>query len=93
MGLWAVGCGTGWSTSIDWVGVKYEAASPVILVHGIRPTLLGISPASEIFVNFIVGLDRHHVVSNASINLTDLVAPDPLEVGCPNIPYNRSIDQ
>jgi len=88
----AVGCGSGWSTSVDWVGIKYEAASPLILIHGIKPPLLGTSPASEIFANFIVGLDKYHVVSDASINLTDLVAPDPLEVGCPDTPYNRSID-
>jgi triacylglycerol esterase/lipase EstA (alpha/beta hydrolase family) len=30
------------------------------------------------------------VVYDASIDLTDLAAPDPLPPGCPNIPYNNS---
>ncbi len=87
----AVGCGTGWSTAIDWIGVKYEASSPVILVHGIRPAILPLTLAEDIFADFRTGLDNRYVVSDASINLNDLVAPDPIPAGCPNIPYNNSI--
>ncbi len=80
----AVGCGTGWSTAIDWVGVKYEAASPVILVHGIRSD-------GAAFVNFQAGLDNRYVASDASINLIDVAKPNPIPQGCPNIPYTNSI--
>ena len=31
----AVGCEV-WAVAIDWIGAKYQATSPVVLVHGIN---------------------------------------------------------
>lgn len=73
-----------WATAIDWVGIKYEASSPVVLVHGIRSS-------GAAFADFQIGLTSNYVVSDASINLADVAAPDPLPSGCPDIPYNNSI--
>jgi hypothetical protein len=81
----AIGCGNGWSTSIDWIGILYQAASPVILVHGINSK-------GSAFADFQAGLDISYVVSDASIELQDLPTPEPIPAGCPDIPYNNSID-
>lgn len=80
----AVGCVV-WATAIDWIGVKFEAASPVIMVHGIRSS-------GAAFDNFDAGLENAHMVGDNSIVLTDVAAPDPIPAGCPDIPYNNSID-
>lgn len=79
----AVGCET-WAVAIDWVGAKYQANSPVVLVHGIRSS-------GAVWANFRAGLTAARQESDASINLTDVAAPAPLPAGCPNIPYNNSI--
>lgn len=77
----AVGC-TVWAVAIDWIGVKFEATSPVVMVHGIRSS-------GATFVNFKAGLEAERVMANDnSINLTDPAAPDPIPPGCPVIPYN-----
>lgn len=82
----AVGCGTGWSTSIDWIGILYQAASPVILVHGINS-------GGDAFADFQVGLDSQYLASDATIQLIDLPKPEPIPAGCPDIPYNNSIQE
>lgn len=78
-----VGCDV-WSTEIDWVGLKFKAASPVVFVHGIRSQ-------GTVFSNMKTGFDSNFVTSNLSINLVDTPKPDPLPPGCPDIPYNNSI--
>ena len=78
----AVGCET-WAVAIDWVGAKYQATSPVVLVHGIRSS-------GAVWGPFREGLTAARVESDASINLADVAAPSPLPVGCPNIPYNNT---
>lgn len=79
----AVGCIV-WATAIDWIGVKFEASSPVILVHGIRSS-------GATFNNFKAGLESERITADNSITLTDPAQPDPLPAGCPDIPYNNSI--
>jgi hypothetical protein len=79
----AVGCET-WAVAVDWVGAKYQANSPVILVHGIRSS-------GAVWGPFREGLTAARVESDASINLVDVAAPATLPAGCPNIPYNNSI--
>ncbi len=77
----AIGCYV-WAVAIDWIGIKFEAASPVVMVHGIRSS-------GAAFANFKAGLEAEGVKANDnSINLTDVAAPDPLPPGCPAIPYN-----
>ena len=77
----AIGCYV-WAVAIDWIGIKFEAASPVVMVHGIRSS-------GAAFANFRAGLEAEGVKANDnSINLTDVAAPDPLPPGCPAIPYN-----
>ncbi len=73
-----------WATAIDWIGIKFEATSPVVLVHGIRSN-------GAVFANFVAGLTAERVTSDNSINLTDVAAPDPLPTTCTNVPYNNSI--
>ena len=77
----AVGCEV-WAVAVDWVGIKFEASSPVVMVHGIRS-------AGAAFGNFKAGLEAHRVKANDnSINLTDPAAPDPVPPGCPASAYN-----
>lgn len=78
----AVGCQV-WATEIDWASIQFEAADPVVLVHGINSS-------GAAFENFEIGLGANRVISDASIDLTDQAAPDPIPQGCPNIPYNNS---
>jgi hypothetical protein len=79
----AVGC-YAWAVSIDWIGLTFEAASPVVMVHGINSS-------GAAFVNFQRGLQAEQVHAvDSSIAMTDLPAPDPVPAGCPNIPYNNS---
>jgi triacylglycerol esterase/lipase EstA (alpha/beta hydrolase family) len=80
----AVGC-TVWATAIDWASIQFKAADPVVLVHGIRSN-------GGAFANFQAGLENHYVISDNSISMTDQPAPDLIPAGCPNIPYNNSID-
>jgi triacylglycerol esterase/lipase EstA (alpha/beta hydrolase family) len=80
----AVGCDR-WAVTIDWIGVQYEASSPVVMVHGI-------ASSGDTFGNFQIGLERASVMANdASITLSDPPAPDPIPAGCPDIAYNKSI--
>lgn len=79
----AVGCEV-WAVAIDWIGVQYKASSPVILVHGIRSS-------GEVWGNFRAGLTAERVESDNSIDLADPAAPDPIPAGCPDIPYNNTI--
>ncbi len=79
----AVGCEV-WAVAIDWIGAKYQATSPVVLVHGIRSS-------GAVWGNFRTGLTSNRVESDASITLNDPAAPDPLPAGCPNIAYNNTI--
>lgn len=79
----AEGCRV-WATEIDWVGLQFRAAAPVVLVHGINSS-------GATFAEFQEGLESQLVASDASINLVDLPQPDPLPPGCPDIPYNQSI--
>jgi hypothetical protein len=79
----AIGC-EAWAVAIDWIGIKFEAASPVVMVHGIRSS-------GAAFANFKAGLEAEGVKANDnSINLTDVAAPDPLPPGCPSIAYNNT---
>ncbi|NOT27475.1 MAG: hypothetical protein HOP16_15405 [Acidobacteria bacterium] len=79
-----VGCDR-WAVTIDWIGVQYEASSPVVMVHGINSS-------GATFGGFQNGLQAQFVMANdISINLTDPVAPDPVPPGCPDIDYNNSI--
>ena len=80
----AVGCDR-WAVTIDWIGVRYEVSSPVVMVHGI-------TSSGSAFGNFRTGLEARFVMANdLSISLTDPVAPNPVPTGCPDIDYNRSI--
>ena len=80
-----VGCDR-WAVTIDWIGVQYEASSPVVMVHGINSS-------GNTFGGFQSGLQAQFVMANdISISLTDPVAPDPIPPGCPDITYNRSIE-
>jgi pimeloyl-ACP methyl ester carboxylesterase len=79
----AVGCFV-WAVAIDWIGIKFEASSPVVMVHGIRSS-------GGAFANFKAGLEAMGVKANDNtIDLTDVAAPDPLPVGCPSIAYNNT---
>jgi hypothetical protein len=79
----AIGCEV-WAVAIDWVGIKFEASSPVVMVHGIRSS-------GAAFANFRAGLLAERVRANDnSIALTDPAAPDPIPPGCPAIPYNNT---
>jgi hypothetical protein len=79
----AIGCEV-WAVAIDWVGMKFEASSPVVMVHGIRSS-------GAAFQNFRAGLVAEQVRANdISIALADPAAPDPVPPGCPGIPYNNS---
>ena len=79
----AVGCLV-WAVAIDWIGIKFEASSPVVMVHGIRSS-------GAAFGNFKAGLDAAKIKANDnSINLTDPAAPDPVPAGCPAGEYNDS---
>ena len=79
-----VGCDR-WAVTIDWIGVQYEASSPVVMVHGINSS-------GSTFGGFQSGLQAQFVMANdISISLTDPVAPDPVPPGCPDIDYNNSI--
>jgi hypothetical protein len=79
----AVGC-EAWAVAIDWIGMKFDASSPVVMVHGIRSS-------GAAFGNFKAGLEAEQVLANDnSIAMTDLPAPDPLPPGCPAIPYNET---
>jgi len=80
----AVGCEV-WGVTIDWVGIKFKASSPVVLVHGIRSQ-------GGVFANFKSGLDAEHVVSDNSITLGTPAAPDQVPAGCPDTQYNNNID-
>jgi hypothetical protein len=79
----AIGCEV-WAVAVDWIGAKYQASSPVVLVHGIRS-------GGAVWANFRTGLTSQRVESDASITMADPAAPDPLPAGCPNIPYNNTI--
>jgi hypothetical protein len=79
----AIGCEV-WAVAIDWIGAKYQATSPVVLVHGIRSN-------GDVWGNFRTGLTANRVESDASITMTDPPAPDPVPAGCPNIAYNNTI--
>jgi hypothetical protein len=79
----AVGCEV-WAVAVDWIGAKYQATSPVVLVHGIRSS-------GAVWGNFRTGLQSQRVESDASITLADPPAPDPIPAGCPNIAYNNTI--
>ena len=79
----AIGCEV-WAVAIDWIGAKYQATSPVVLVHGINSS-------GAVWGNFRAGLTAERVESDFSINLTDPAAPNPVPVGCPDIPYNNTI--
>lgn len=77
----AVGCDV-WAVAIDWISAKYEAASPVVMVHGIRSS-------GAAFASFRAGLEAESVLANDnSITLTDAAAPDPIPPGCPASAYN-----
>ena len=76
----AVGCIV-WATEVDWASVEFKASDPVVLVHGINSS-------GAAFVNFQRGLEDRNVVFDASINLTDPAAPDPIPPGCPANAYN-----
>ncbi len=79
-----VGCDR-WAVTIDWIGIKYEASSPVVMVHGIRSS-------GEAFGYFKAGIEAELVMANdLSISLVEPIAPTPIPPGCPDIPYNRSI--
>ena len=79
-----IGCDR-WAVTIDWIGVQYEASSPVVMIHGI-------DSSGSTFGNFRAGLESALVMANdLSIHLIDPMAPDPIPVGCPDIAYNRSI--
>lgn len=79
----AVGCQV-WAVAIDWIGVRYEASSPVVMVHGIRSS-------GAAFANFKAGLEAEQVFANDnSIALTDPAAPDPIPTGCPDNAYNNT---
>jgi triacylglycerol esterase/lipase EstA (alpha/beta hydrolase family) len=79
----AVGCEV-WAVEIDWIGIKFEASSPVIMVHGIRS-------AGDTFSNFKAGLEAEGIKANDnSISMTDPAAPNPIPPGCPDIPYNNT---
>lgn len=80
----AVGCEP-WAVAVDWVGAKYEASSPVVLVHDFRSSGAAWGPFRE-------GLAATRVESDASINLAEVASPATVPVGCPNIPYNNSIE-
>lgn len=79
----AVGCNV-WATSIDWVGLQYDATDPVVMVHGIRSS-------GPVFDNFKTALNDNFMASDNSITLNQLAAPNPLPPGCPEIPYNNSL--
>lgn len=80
----AVGCNR-WAVTIDWISVQYEASSPVVMVHGI-------GSSGGTFGNFRAGLEATSVMAHdASITLSNPVAPKPSPVGCEDIEYNRSI--
>ena len=80
----AIGCDR-WAVTIDWIGLRYEASSPVVMVHGI-------DSSGGMFGDFRSGLEATLVMANdISIHLSDPVAPHPIPTGCPDIEYNRSI--
>ncbi|HET8647906.1 MAG TPA: hypothetical protein VFO85_20590 [Vicinamibacteria bacterium] len=79
----AVGCEV-WAVAVDWIGIQYKASSPVVLVHGIRSS-------GAVWGNFRAGLTAERVESDNTINLADPAAPNPLPAGCPDIPYNNTI--
>jgi hypothetical protein len=80
-----VGCDR-WAVTIDWIGVKYELSSPVVMVHGINSS-------GHTFDRFRLGLEAAFVMANdLSIDLLDPAAPDVIPAGCPDIAYNNSIE-
>jgi hypothetical protein len=73
-----------WAVAIDWIGVKFEASAPVVMVHGIRSN-------GSAFDNFKSGLAAERVAAaDNTISLTDTPAPDPIPTGCPSIAYNNT---
>jgi hypothetical protein len=79
----AIGCEV-WAVTVDWLALRFDAAAPVLLIHGIRSS-------GAVFETFQQGLTANYVTSDASINLSDPPAPDPLPTGCADIPYNNTI--
>ena len=80
-----VGCDR-WAVTIDWIGVRYEASSPVLMVHGINSS-------GDTFNRFRFGLEEEFVrATDLSVTLVEPAAPGSLLPGCPDISYNKSIE-
>ena len=81
----SVGCDR-WAVTIDWIGVKFDAISPVVLVHGIR------SAGLEIFGDFRAGLESQHIWAiDDSVILPSQPSHGILPSGCGSSYYNDSI--
>ena len=78
-----VGCVV-WATEVDWVGIQFKTASPIVLVHGIRSD-------GDALSNLKDGFEAAHLLADNSIKLNDRPAPSEFPVGCGNELYNQSI--
>lgn len=56
-------CNTDWLSEVDWVSLKFQAATPILFVHGI------LDKGSKAWPTFKKALDQKGMVSDLSIDL------------------------
>lgn len=78
-----VGCVV-WATSIDWVAIQFDAAAPVVLVHGMKST------GSEL-QDLKTGFNSFNMLADNSITFPPQDKPSVMPYGCGSEPYNESI--
>jgi hypothetical protein len=78
-----VGC-TVWATEVDWVGIQFKAAAPIVLVHGMDSTGSSLG-------NLKTGFTDRNLLADNSINFPIQAPPSEFSYGCGSEPYNDSI--
>lgn len=80
-----VGCVV-WATTIDWVAIQFDAAAPVVLIHGMN------SSGSEL-QDLKTGFKSFNMLADNSIYFDPSKQKPPAEIpfGCGSEPYNESI--
>lgn len=80
-----VGCVV-WATSIDWVGIQFDAAAPVVLVHGMDSSGSSLENLKTTFESFNMLADN-----SIYFDPSKQEKPAVMPVGCGSEPYNESI--
>lgn len=78
-----VGC-TVWATEVDWVGIQFKAAAPIVLVHGIRSS-------GSTLVNLKDGFNALNLLADNSIKFNEPAEPAEIPFTCGAEAYNQSI--